>query len=189
MAKRVPLEEAASAAEVREALRGLSDQQSLQIQKFVRFLCRKLNETPDELLDLTMTSINNPERGRRWRKATVPFMAFVIQCLKGEASNLYVKRKRQPKLDLSKSAQGRLKLEPANVRPSGEELHERELIERLSSYFSDDPDVLALIGGISEGLKRAQFLEKGMAANEYASAMARFKRGASRLIEQENLAR
>src|SRR5262245_33912637 len=89
-ARRVPLEKAATPAEITAAINGLSEAELVRLRQYayarVRLLGRKAGtESGDDLLQAAIADLL--EDKRRWDKAKVDFMGFLFGAMKSISSN------------------------------------------------------------------------------------------------------
>ncbi len=193
MSPRVPLDEAASAVEVKEAYEALSAAERVKISKYlsVRTLvagCSKeelLNEVLSRVLDPEGRTFDDVRQGRRWRKGEIPFFIFLRGVIKSVSSNMATERE----------------LEQAELSPEGTEVGEwtenrrnlslerravlNEAMAELRSNFKDEPVSLDIIEGLEEGMKREDVIQVlDLDGLEYDRRVKQIRRRAKKLREK-----
>lgn len=198
-----PSESPATPDEVRCAIESLSEADSVQILKAAR-LCLSGSEYHDvwEIInEATRRTMNAAmgDRGRQWPK-TVPFVAYMIQTMKGLASDsrdslVQTKTDYLEALTVENGSSddtlGRLEAWQTDVETQVIEHEETlEQIDRakmdaeiIEQFFKDDSDVTWIIMGHKEGLSASEIREIGeMTQTKYETARKRLRRGVEKLF-------
>ena len=152
----------------------------------------------NEALVRTLRSANG-EKGRHWPKK-VPFIAFLVQTMKGLAddslNSSYVKQTQDMETlatealtaDEAIGAQGHTHPDVVALAiEAGEVLDNRDRAirdaTRIDAYFAGDDEVRWLVMGHKDGLKAAEIRDlSSMDQTQYETARRRFRRGLEKLF-------
>jgi DNA-directed RNA polymerase specialized sigma24 family protein len=190
MARRKADAEYASVEEVRRAIDGLSDADYLRLHRHARIL---LGGTPyscadDLVFDVLSVAFEAAcgGRGRRWTR-DVKFMTYLHMTIRGVASDSRrtAQRRREVRDDPGRDTidSPHLCIPSAEDRSSEEDQRRREnredeCVERVTTYFKNDPEVIWVIKGITEGVPASEICKQArMSKRAYDSAHRRFRRG------------
>lgn len=193
MSPRVPLDEAASAVEVKEAYEALSAAERVKISKYLSVRaciagCSKeelLNEVLSRILDPEGRTFDDDRQGRRWRKGEIPFFIFLRGAIRSVSSNMATEREQ----------------EQAELSPDGTEIGEwtenrrnlslgnravlNEAMSELRAHFKNFPLSLDIIEGLEEGMKREDLLQVlDLDDLEYDRRVKQIRRRAKKLREK-----
>jgi hypothetical protein len=124
--------------------------------------------------------------GRRWPKG-VPFMAYLVMTIRGIASDARRSFRWQAlgeNLD-SEDDEGRtidLLCAPSAEDTWADEQERSELAASVQAHFKDDPQILAIIEGLLQGMTAPEIRQqRGMTGTEYDSARRRMRRNLHKL--------
>jgi len=196
----------ATTAEVREAIELLSsvDLRRLRMAAAHCLAGSDYAKSDDLINEATRRTMDAAEglKGRRWPRS-VPFMAYMVNTMKGLASDSRGSAKRRdtqsmevlaPEGFSAEEALGALLqrgrrqtgLDTALVdRQEAEEIasaEERDLAA-IDAHFASDEQIQYLIMGLKDGMKPAEVLDvSGMTQTQYDTAKRRFRRGLDKLF-------
>ncbi len=172
----------ATTPEVMAALSRLTDADLVRLKRIAQL--RSAGLASIEWQDLVNEAVTRALGGsRRWPR-TVPFIAFLAQTMRSIANEEW-RRFHQEKVTLESDlgtsySEGELMtledLAVNTVHPERVALA-RKMLEEIELLFRDDPEVLALLNGLAEGLTPEETQTEGdMSQTQYASAQRRFRR-------------
>jgi hypothetical protein len=196
---------AATSDEIRQAIESLSAEDVYRINK-AAMLCLSGTEyqTGDEIINEAIVRTMNAAsgmKGRRWPKR-IPFVAYMIETLKGLASDSR-KSSLQTKTDsmdaMAVSIEGvsvddvlgRLEYYHQDVPTQAIELEETQErrdcakadAEIIDNFFANDDEIKWIIMGHKDGLSVSEILElANMTQTQYETTRRRFRRGLEKLF-------
>lgn len=180
MTERIPIERAASRAEVEAAIQGMTEADTIRVDRFARFKAEQIGCLSAELLNEAIVAVLDPESRRRWEKDSVPFVQFLVGAIRSTASSWAKARSREPEFVTPVEGQG----DPIQQAQSREANPDRPVIARamvseIRSHFREDKLVLDIMDGLSEGMSRAEIIDVlDLDATAYDTAVRRLRRGA-----------
>ncbi len=187
--RRVPEERAASAAEIKAAIEGLTEADT---QRLLRYAERRIwcvgrgaaGKIADDLLQEAMTDLLSDTR--RWDRSKVGFLQFLFGAMKSISSN-WAKSYKPEEFPLSAT-------ELRQTNDSGEEsnpydahadpspsvdrsIEFREKIGQIDKLFADDPEAQQVLEAWKEGFDPAGVRELwSMTQKEYDTVVRRIRR-------------
>lgn len=184
---RVPVEAAATDAEVQAAVQGLSVADLLKLERHARWLvwpirpsklkARVWNDLLDDAIIATLD-------GRRVWRRTIPFVQHLRGAMRSIASNWKSDVDSDPAVPASQmiteGADGDFTdpLESASEATGQDDaLNSKELVLRLREYFEDDALVVVVMDALAEGYGASElpgFLD--VSPNKCAAALKRLRR-------------
>lgn len=189
--------------DVRQAYEALTNDDLYRLLKLARvFLIGTEYTDPQGLLnEALMRTLRaaNGEKGRRWPK-DVPFMAFLVQTMRGLADDSLNSSHVRQTQDVEALATEALTADEAlglrgHAHPDfvtlAVEAEERSILSdrakqdaaRIDAYFTGDEEVGWLIMGHKDDLKAAEIRDlSGMSQTQYETARRRFRRGLEKLF-------
>lgn len=172
----------ASSDEVAEALAALSANDITRLNKIAKMRARHAPGL--DWRDLLHDAIERGLDGRRKWPRSLPFLVFLREIMRSQASE-YFRRVRGPvQLESDVSGDGDASPVAAAVceRPGPErEALASQLLQAVRDEFADDAAALAIIDGIGMGLGPEEIQsEAGLSPTAYATAQKRIRRGLSR---------
>lgn len=192
--RRVPREQAASPAEIRQAINSLTDPQWLRLEKYaawrIRGLARKASGRAG--MDLLQEAVTATLEGRRsWNKASVDFVGHLLGVMRsmsthwGEQFDPDEARTEAEVAPSTATGDTLTQVTGAGSQqsPADDVVAAREAIETIEHYFAKDQRVLELLEGLREGLTGPEVQELfNMSPAEYEAAKKRLRRGAEMAI-------
>lgn len=195
MNKTPPAAEPATTEEIEQAVSALTDAQLVRLNKVSAFRTasldtRAVGRNPGDILSDAIIAIL--ERRRKWIKANVDFMPFLLGVMKSLTSHI---RTGKP-LD----AFDEIAPNPVNEEDDADEFvqqiptaapvdPERQLLasdldKQIRQRFNDDPEVLLVYEAFLEKMKPAEIQTcLGLSEKEYNAAAKRLRRAVDRLVE------
>lgn len=189
--------------DVRQAYEALTNDELYRLLKLARiFLAGTEYADPQDLLNETLMRTlraANGEKGRHWPKS-VPFMAFLVQTMKGLADDSLNSSYITQTQGMENFATEALTAEEGlgakgHAHPdivtlaidAGERADDRDRAKRnaarIDALFVGDEEVGWLVMGHKDGLKAAEIREiSGMSQTQYETARRRFRRGLEKLF-------
>jgi hypothetical protein len=189
--------------DIRRAIEDLKKEDSIRLRKAALYcLYGTEYQNPQELINEAICramSAAHGERGRKW-KISVPFMAFMIQTMRGIANDSQESMAQKKTDHVEAMATESLTVEDAlgaagHFNSGIEELvvEEEDVIERqalakadsdvIDAHFANDSDVTWIIMGYKDGQTAAEIREiSEMSATQYDTAKRRFRRGLEKLF-------
>lgn len=195
MNKTPPAAEPATTEEIEQAVSALTDAQLVRLNKVSAFRTaslgtRAVGRNPGDILSDAIIAIL--ERRRKWIKANVDFMPFLLGVMKSLTSHI---RTGKP-LD----AFDEIAPNPVNEEDDADEFVEQiptaapvdperqllasDLDKQIRQRFNDDPEVLLVYEAFLEKMKPAEIQTcLGLSEKEYNAAAKRLRRAVDRLVE------
>jgi hypothetical protein len=182
----------ASPAEVGTACKRLTVAEHLRLRQIARIAMHGAPFTaPGDLIAEAIGTAflaAQGEGGRRWPRK-VPFMSYLVMTMRGIASDARRAIRWRTLREIFDSDDDELKGRITDLLsvPSVEEIwtdeeEGRRREEFLRAHFRDDPEILAILDGISKGFTAPEIRKKeGMTDTEYDSARRRLRRNVERL--------
>ena len=198
-----PSSDIATVDDVRFAIEALTAEDLYRLQKAASICLAGTQyhhhqEILNEAIVRTMSAANG-EKGRRWPKS-VPFMAYLIQTMKGLANDSRESLEQKKTDHLEERADQGVTAEAAlgqqehhsldalaqviELEAASEILAQAKVdSDRIDAYFADDSEVSWLIMGHKDGLSAVEIRElAGMTQTQYETARKRFRRGLAKLF-------
>lgn len=181
-------DEAATPAEVANALRTMSSADRVRIERFARLRSAGLPGWDWE--DLLHEAIDRALSGvRKWPRSIsmVEFMCGTIRSISGDIWREGRQRGNAGVTSLSPGPD--FEINVPDHRPGPErEVIARSMLSEIFRAFQDDGDALSVLRGLADALGPEEIKKRGdMNAKRYASAQKRIRRRISRILkEQEN---
>lgn len=198
-------EDTATPDEIRHAIETLSKEDAYRLQK-AAMLClagteyQTAEEIINEAIVRTMNAANGL-KGRRWPKR-VPFIAYMIETLKGLASDsrgssLQTKTESMDAMAVSiegasvDDVLGRFEYYHQDIPTQAIEIEETQEhrdrakadAEMIDTFFANDDEVKWIIMGHKDGLSVSEILQLAdMTQLQYETARRRFRRGREKLF-------
>lgn len=188
--------------DIRNAIERLTEEESYRLRMAATYcLFGTEYQSPDELINEAVQrtlSAAVGEKGRVW-KTTVPFIAYMIQTVRGLANDS-LESSQQTKTDYiecmateSMSSEDSLFQKdhfhdgPESIALESDEINERQAIAKadvdaIERLFANDDDIGWIIMGLKDDYTATQIKEvSGMSDTQYETARRRFRRGLEKL--------
>lgn len=179
-------DEAATPAEVAEALHTISRADRVRLEQFARLRAAGLPGWDWE--DLLHEAIDRVLSGARKWPRSVSFIVFLCGTIRSISGDVWREGRTRTDTGLTTSAPGD---DPEADLPDQSPGPEREVIARsmLESVFrsfEDDRDALAVLKGLADGGSPEEIQSRhDMNARRYASAQKRIRRRVSKILEEQ----
>lgn len=198
-----PPADAATPEDVHQAIEALSKEDRYRLRK-AAWICLPGTEyqQPAELIHeaiIRTMSASNGGNGRRWPK-NVPFMAYMIQTIKGLAddSKESLPQKQTDHMEAmaiegetsedALGSSGHFNPDTPTQAIELEDVHRRQAraeadADLIDGRFVDDDEVMFIIMGHKDGMSAAAIREvSGMSQTQYETARKRLRRGLEKLF-------
>lgn len=172
----------ASEEETALAFAALSTADYVRLGRIAQLRARGLPEV--DWRDLVQEATERTLSGSRRWPLDVPFLAFLAETVRSVASEAWRRRARERTRTASAEPEALDQLEAvADDAPDPERAAvARDLAERLSALFADDPQAHALLSGMAEGLSPSELASRlGVEARTYDTVRRRMRRKLARL--------
>jgi hypothetical protein len=186
MVRRVPADEAATEAEVAEAIRGLSAPALVKLERYARYRVWRVGpgaargRTDGDLLGAALTE--TLEGTRRWRKDTVDFVTHLIGVMRSLSSHWF-DEKEIPEAAFHPDANTEDWSSPhenaaAPVPDIDTVLDAQVRLAEIDTLFAGDMLATEVLGGMRSGLSGPEIQEVlDLSQTQYETVMKRIRRG------------
>jgi hypothetical protein len=188
--EKVEEEEGASLDEIKAAIRSLTEEELLRLERYARFRIRSLGgrtlgRDHEDLLREALAATLGGER--RWKRRKVAFFTHIVGVMRSLSSHWNERERTVSMLNESELSSDPGKYSPltsmSSSVPGPDRLVEaQQEIRRIEAYFASDEDVMTILRGLSEGLTGPEIqVASNLDRKDYESAVKRMRRGVERL--------
>ncbi len=185
-------EQAASIDEVQSAIRSLTEEELLRLERYARYRIRSLGgrtlgRDHEDLLEEAVVATLGGER--RWKRRKVGFFTHLVGVMRSLSSHWNERERTVSVLNESDVSDESGKFSPISSASSSSPSVERVLeaqqqLRRIKAHFEHDEDVMSILDGLSEGLTGPEIqVNASLDRKNYESALKRMRRGVERLAQ------
>jgi hypothetical protein len=187
-------DDGASLDEVQAAIRSLTEEELLRLERYARFRIRSLGgrtlgRDHEDLLREALVATLGGER--RWKRRKVSFFTHLVGVMRSLSSHWNEKERNAGVFSESELSPDPLKYSPlhyvSSSVPGPDRIVEaQQEIRRIEAHFSSDSDVMAILHGLKEGMTGPEIqVASKLDRKDYESAMKRMRRGVERLEQSQ----